>query len=36
MFVRAYGQFNRFSFGGEDVKGRLIDWTIYASVGTRF
>ena len=36
IFVRAYGQFNRFSFGGEDVKGRLIDWTIYTSVGTRF
>lgn len=35
-FIRAYGHYNSFLFGQDNTSGRFTDWTIYASVGTRF
>ena len=35
-FLRAEGQYNRFSMGGDNSSGHLTDWTAYASVGIRF
>lgn len=35
-YVRAYAHYNRFSYSNDDEKGRLTDWTAYASLGFRF
>ena len=36
FFVNAYGQFSNFRYRDGDVKGRLNDWYVNASVGVRF
>lgn len=36
FFVNAYGQFSNFHYKDGDVKGRLYDWYVNASVGVRF
>lgn len=36
FFINAYGQFSRFHFKDDGVKGTLRDWYINASIGVRF
>jgi len=35
FFVNANGQVSRFPYRNGDIKGRLIDWYVNASVGVR-